>query len=135
MRVQFAEPLPMLRPTARVRPTAGPGRMDQAVTLSSLSTKLTWTDGQETYLLQVSDCLSCLVFLQTSKQTTHPSSKTSKTHSAVWAGKATHVLYDPYHLQPRLPAEGQLPPHIPNRHCLWARVRRGLVRQGQPKIK
>lgn len=42
-------------------------------------------------------------------------------HRAVWADKATHVLHDADHPQPRLPTEGQLPPHVPHGHCLATR--------------
>lgn len=47
------------------------------------------------------------------------------THTAVWTDKATHVLHNTDHPQPCLLTEGQLPPHVPHRHCLQTREEEG----------
>ena len=49
-----------------------------------------------------------------------PPRQVPTTHCAVWADEATHILHDPEHLQPCLPTESQLPPHVPHGHRLRA---------------
>lgn len=56
-----------------------------------------------------------------------PHPRPPRTHRAVGADKATHVLHEPDHPQPHLPAEGQLPPHVPHRHRLETRKGAGAA--------
>lgn len=56
-----------------------------------------------------------------------PHPRPPRTHRAVGADEAAHVLHKPDHPQPHLPAEGQLPPHVPHGHRLETRKGAGAA--------